>query len=34
MHGDYSPHLHSLNPDYIALYDAVNSLQTFVFPVR
>ena len=33
MHDDCNPHLHSLNPDYIALYDAVNSLQTFESPV-
>ena len=33
MHGDCSPHLHLLTPDYIALYDAVNSLQTLESPV-
>lgn len=33
MHDDYSPHLHSLDPDYIALYDAVNSLQISESPV-
>ena len=33
MHDDCSPHLHSLILDYIALYDAVNSLQMFESPV-